>query len=239
MSIQIFPPEILDLFLDELGSATENPQSRAALLACTLVNRQFHNQASSYIFSSLTISTQKRPDDLLDILNANPDIARHIRSFTIKEEIDQAPSKCLSALFRQLYHLQEFGWVGLPIPFRSLAMVTAITSSVSSFFSDRPYLTVLHLESMTDFPLSLFSSCCHLESLTLISILFAKIRPPETLSGSLFPSLRRLNISDLWYSDSKTFEIIMTHAAPTLTTLIVHDPPYLYRKFCNSPSSYT
>ncbi|KAF8810744.1 hypothetical protein BYT27DRAFT_7253368 [Phlegmacium glaucopus] len=36
MSIQIFPPEILDLFFDELASATEDPKSRTVLLACAL-----------------------------------------------------------------------------------------------------------------------------------------------------------------------------------------------------------
>ncbi|KAF8810782.1 hypothetical protein BYT27DRAFT_7185559 [Phlegmacium glaucopus] len=136
MSVQIFPAEILDLFLDELALATEDPQSRAALLACTRVNRQFYYQASPYICSSLMISTQKRLDALLDILNANPDISRHIRSFT--------------------------------------------------FF-------------------------------------FAKTRP-ETLPGSLLPSLRRLRIS-LPLSNDEEAEIIMTHAAPTLTTLILCDPP--------------
>ncbi|KAF8810788.1 hypothetical protein BYT27DRAFT_7185571, partial [Phlegmacium glaucopus] len=72
-----------------------------------------------------------------------------------------------------------------------------------------------------DLSLSLFASCCHLESLTLIRVLFVNIRP-ETLSGSLFPSLRRLRILGPWSDDDdKTFGIIMTHAAPTLTTLIL------------------
>ncbi|KAF8810754.1 hypothetical protein BYT27DRAFT_6479649 [Phlegmacium glaucopus] len=148
MSIQIFPPEILDLFLDELASATEDPHSRAALLACTgLVNRQFCYQASSCIFSSLTISTQKHPHSLLDILNANAHIARHMRSFTVKHQLF---CKCLSAVFRRLRHLREFGWIGPP-------MHTAITLSVSSLCSDRTYLTVLRFENMMDLPLSLFS----------------------------------------------------------------------------------
>ncbi|KAF8810758.1 hypothetical protein BYT27DRAFT_7336530 [Phlegmacium glaucopus] len=222
MSIQRFPPEILDLFLNELGSATEDTQSRAALLACTLVNRQFYYQASSYIFSSLTISTQKRLDSLLHILNANPDVARHIRSFTVGDQIDHT-SSCLSAVFRQLCRLQQFGCIGPLTLLRSQVMLTEMTLSINSLFSDRPYLTALHFERMMDFPLSLFSSCCHLESLTLITVLFAKIRP-ETLSGSLFPSLKRLSISSPWpYDDSEAFGIIMTHAAPTLTTLILCD----------------
>ncbi|KAF8804702.1 hypothetical protein BYT27DRAFT_7340210 [Phlegmacium glaucopus] len=220
MSVQIFPPEILDLFLNELASATTNPQSRAALLACTLVNRQFYYQASSYIFSSLTIYTQNRLNALLDILNVNPDIARHIRSFTVKH---QPSSERLSAVFRQLRHLQEFRWIGRPTFFYIHAMLIAITLSVSSLCSDLPYLTVLHLENMKDFPLSLFSSCCHLESLTLFRVLFAKIQP-ETLSRSLFPSLRRLSISGPLSNDDEAVGTIMTHAAPTLTTLILCDP---------------
>ncbi|KAF8810787.1 hypothetical protein BYT27DRAFT_7336549 [Phlegmacium glaucopus] len=223
MSVQIFPPEILDLFLNELRSAAEDPQSRAALSACALVNRQFYNQASPYIFSSLTISTRKRLDGLLDTLNANPDIARHIRSFTVKDQINQTSSKSLSAVFRQLCRLQEFGWIAPPTFLRYQIMLTAMTLSVNNLFSDCPYLTALHFERMMDFPLSVFSSCCHLESLTLIRVVFAKIRP-ETLSGSLFPFLRRLRISNPWSDDdSEAFGIIMTHAAPTLTTLILSD----------------
>ncbi|KAF8811577.1 hypothetical protein BYT27DRAFT_7240269 [Phlegmacium glaucopus] len=153
MSVQLFPPEILDLILDELGSATEDTQSRAALLACTL----------------------------------------------------------------------EFGWIGLRNFVSSKVMLTATTLSISSLFSGH-YLTALHFESMTDFPLSLFSSCCHLESLALIKVLFAKIRL-ETLSGSLFPSLRRLSISGP-FSDDEAPGIILTHAAPTLTTLILRDLPH-------------
>ncbi|KAF8810764.1 hypothetical protein BYT27DRAFT_7336535, partial [Phlegmacium glaucopus] len=225
MPVQVFPPEISDLFLNELALATEDPQSRAALLACTLVNRQFYHQASSYIFSSLTISTPTRLDSLLDILNANPDIARYIRSFTAKHRVNQTSSECLSAVLRQLCRLQEFGWIGLPnfVRVSSQVMLTAITLSVSSLCSDH-YLTALHFESMRNFPLSLFSSCCHLESLSLIGVLFAKIRP-ETLSGSLFPSLRRLSISGPSSGDEAA-GIILTHAATTLTTLILRSLPY-------------
>ncbi|KAF8810771.1 hypothetical protein BYT27DRAFT_6480081 [Phlegmacium glaucopus] len=111
MSIQIFPPEIFDLFLNELASATRDLQSRAALLACTLVNRQFYYQASSYIFSSLTIYTPKRLRGLHTILITNPNIARHIRSFTVRHQTSP-----LSMVFNRLRHLQEFRWIGWPTP---------------------------------------------------------------------------------------------------------------------------
>ncbi|KAF8810761.1 hypothetical protein BYT27DRAFT_7185535 [Phlegmacium glaucopus] len=179
MSVQVFPPEISDLFLDELALTTEDPQSRAALLA-----------------------------------------SRHIRSFTAKHQINQTSSECLSAVLRQLCRLQEFGWIGLPNWVSSQVMLTAITLSVSSLCSDH-YLTALHFESMWNFPLSLFSSCCHLESL---GVLLAKIRP-ETLSGSLFPSLRRLSISGPSSGDEAA-GIILTHVATTLTTLILSDPAH-------------
>ncbi|KAF8802983.1 hypothetical protein BYT27DRAFT_7196125 [Phlegmacium glaucopus] len=226
MSVPRFPPEILHLFLDEFGSDAEDPQSRAALLACTLVNRQFHYQANSYIFASLTISSQERLDALLDILNANPNIARHIRSFTVKH---QPSSECPSAVFRQLCRLQEFRWMGRHTFSHTHAMLAEITLSVSSLCSDLPHLTALHFENMMDFPLSLFSSWCHLRSLTLIGVVFAKIQP-ETLSSSLFPSLRRLSISGPWSND-EAVGIIMTHAAPTLTTLILSDPPHDNARF--------
>ncbi|KAF8802972.1 hypothetical protein BYT27DRAFT_7260544 [Phlegmacium glaucopus] len=188
MSAQIFPPEILHLFLDEFGSAIESPQS------------------------------QERLDALLDIFNANPNIARHIRSFTVKHQIYY---ECLPAVFRQLCRLQEFRWMGRPTFSHTL---TAITLSVSSICSDLPHLTVLHFENMMGFPLSLFSSCCHLESLTLVMVAFAKIRP-ETLSSSLFPSLKKLSISGPWTAGDEAVGIIMTHVAPTLTTLILSDLP--------------
>ncbi|KAF8804902.1 hypothetical protein BYT27DRAFT_6686301 [Phlegmacium glaucopus] len=216
MSVQIFPPEILDLFLDELASDTKDPESQEALLACTLVNRQFCYQASSYIFSSLTISTQKCLDALLDILKANPDIGRHIRSFAAK---DLSSSECLSAVFGQLCRLKDFRWIGL----RTIVCSQDITLSISSIFSNSPYLTVLHFENMTDLPLSLFSFCCHLKSLILVKVCFAKIRP-KTSSGSLFPSLRWLGILGPWsYDDDEVIGVIMAHAAPTLTTFILCD----------------
>ncbi|KAF8810748.1 hypothetical protein BYT27DRAFT_7253372 [Phlegmacium glaucopus] len=108
MSIQMFPPEILDLFLDELASPTGIPESQEALLACTLVNKQFYYQASPFIFSSLTIAPPNRLDAFLDILNTNPDIARHICLFTVKHQLS---FEHLSAVFKQLRHLQEFGWI--------------------------------------------------------------------------------------------------------------------------------
>ena len=225
MSVPIFPPEILDLFLDELGLAIGDRRSRAALLACTLVNRQFYFQASAHLFSSLSISTHRSPERLnalLDILNKHPDLARRIRSFTIeslKNRLDSA--ECLSAVFRQLYHLQKFGWTGnFAMPDETT--ITAITSSICPSLCNFPYLTALHLKSIRNFPLSFFSACRHLESLTLIRVLFAKVGP-ETRSDSLFSSLRKLKISGggLWQRDMDAIRIIMTRAAPSLTTLIL------------------
>ncbi|KAF8810749.1 hypothetical protein BYT27DRAFT_7336526 [Phlegmacium glaucopus] len=54
-------------------------------------------------------------------------------------------------------------------------------------------------------------------------VVFAKIQP-ETLPGSLFPSLKRLRILGPWSNDDEAVGITMTHAAPTLTALIVSDP---------------
>ena len=225
MSVPILPPEILDLFLDELGLAIGDRRSRAALLACTLVNRQFYYQASSHLFSSLSISTHRSPErlnTLLDILNTNPDLARRIRSFKvegIKNRLDSA--ECLSAVFRQLYHLQKFGWTGnFAMPDETT--IAAITSSICPSLRNFPYLTVLHLENIRNFPLSFFSACRQLESLSLSRVLFAKIRP-ETRSDSPFSSLKKLEIlgGGLWQRDMEAIRIIMTRAASSLTTLIL------------------
>jgi hypothetical protein len=88
MSVTTFPPEILDLLLNELGLDIGDRRSRAALLACTLVNRSFYYRASYHLFSSLSISMYRSPErlnTLLDILNTNTDLARRIRSFTVKK----------------------------------------------------------------------------------------------------------------------------------------------------------
>lgn len=225
MSVPTFPPEILDLFLDELGLDIGDRSSRAALFACTLVNRLFYYRASSHLFSSVSISTHRSPERLnalLDILNTHPGLAPRIRSLTVEslKELDSA--ECLlSAVFKQLYHLQKFGWTGnFAMPDETT--ITAITSSICPSLCNSPYLTELHFESIRNFPLSFFSACHHLESLTLIRVLFAKIEP-ETSSDSLFSSLRRLKISGggLWQRDMEAIRIIMTQAAPTLTTLIL------------------
>lgn len=224
MSFLKFPPEILDLFLDELGLDIGDRRSRAALLACTLVNRLFYYRASSHLFSSISISTHRSPERLnalLHILKTHPDLAPRIRSLTVKsvEKLDSA--ECLSAVFRQLYHLQKFGWTGnFAMPDETT--ITAITSSICPSLCNSPYLTELHLESIRNFPLSFFSTCRHLESLTLIRVLFAKIGP-EARSDSFFLSLKRLKISGggLWQRDMGAIRIIMTRAAPTLTTLVL------------------
>ena len=112
MSVPIFPPEILDLFLNELGSAAiKDPQSRAALLVCTQVNRQFYHQANSHIFSSILIGYPANDlHDLLGILN--PEIARHIRSFTLEMNRDNVHIciQSLPAVLKQLCNLQKFKW---------------------------------------------------------------------------------------------------------------------------------
>lgn len=241
MSLPIFPPEILDLFLDEL--AMGDRKSRAALLACTLVNRRFYYRASSHLFSSLTISAHRSPErlnTLLDILNTHPDLARRIRSITIeslKNRVDSA--ECLSAVVGQLYHLQKFGWTGnFAMPDETT--IAAITSSVCPSLCNFPYLTALHLESIRNFPLSFFSACRHLESLTLVRVLFAKIGP-ETWSDSPFSSLRRLKISGggLWQKDMEAIRIIMIQAAPSLTTLILSQTRLNDCRYGNIPDSNT
>ena len=240
MIVPIFPPEILDLFVDELGLAIGDRRSRAALLACTLVNKRFYYRTSSHLFSSLSISTHRSPErlnGLLDILNSHPDLARRIRSFTIESLRNQLDSaECLSAIFRQLSHLQKFGWTG-DFAMPDETTIKAITSSICPSLCN---LTALHLESIRNFPLSFFSGCRHLESLTLIRVLFAKIGP-ETRSDSLFSSLRRLEISGggLWQKDMEAIRVIMTQAAPSLTTLILSQTRLNNCRYSNIPDSNT
>lgn len=222
-----FPPEILNLFIDQLGlTLEEDPPSGTALLACTLVNRQFYHQASSYIFSSLSISarntdgrSQRRLNALLDIIKANPNITRHIHSLTVEV---QTCTASLPAVLRQLDHLQEFTWID-----------SQQRSLISSYFRPPPIVTssiknlcnvtALHFYGLMNLPLSLLSQCCHLESLTLIWVRFAEIER-NTLSESLFSSLKKLEISGVITGrDVEAMRIIMIRAAHTLTTLILRD----------------
>lgn len=242
MSVPIFPPEIFDLFLDELGLAIGDRRSRAALLACTLVNKRFYYRASSHLFSSLSTAqrSSERLNALFDILNIHPDLARCIRSFTIesrKNRLDSA--ECLSAVFRQLLHLQKFVWKG-DFAMPDETTLTAITSSICPSLCNFHYLTALHLESIRNFPLSFFSACRHLESLTLVRVLFAKIGP-ETRSDSPFSSLRKLKISGggLWQKDMEAIRIIMTRAAPSLNTLILSQTRLNDRRYRNIPDCNT
>ena len=236
MSDQIFPPEILDLFLDELGLTIKDPKSYEALLACILVNRQFHHKATSYIFSSLTISrrrSQKRLRTLCDILIVNPDIARHIRSFTLEGGLSLIEP--LPDVFKQLSHLQEFRWI---CRVRNWDHEDTIAGSIENLCNPRS-LTTLHLEKIDNFPLSLLSPCCCLESLTLIMVKFAEMES-HLLSSSLFSSLKRLEVRDT-INNSQVIEKIIICAAPTLTTLVLCRPRVLWSKFnfCNFHDSNT
>ena len=229
-----FPPEILNLFIDLLGSTEKHPPSRTALLACTLVNRQFYHQASSYIFSSLSISarntdgrSQRRLNALLDIIKANPNITRHIRSLTVEV---QTCTASLPAVLSQLDHLQEFTWIDS----QQRSLISSYYLIVTSSIKNLSHLTALHFDGLMNLPLSLLSQCCHLESLTLIWVRFAEIER-NTLSESLFSSLKKLEVSGvLTDRDVEAMRIIMIHAAPTLTTLILRDT-YLDDGKCQNP----
>ena len=223
---------MFDLFVDQLGSAAiEDPESRRALLACTLVNEQFYRRASSHIFSSVSISTvhsHKRLDALRDILNANPYIARCIHSFTV-----EALTRCesLQVVLRQLSFLQKFGWISeIYCQFHWNKPDTPF-SMIENLFN-LPSLTAFHFENVMHLRLSLFSGFCHLESLSLTNVGFAKIGA-DTLSGSLFSSLKRLEITGALWSDEdvEAVKIIMVCAAPTLTTLILSKTMFMYGEF--------
>lgn len=228
--MSLFPAEIFDLFVDQLGLAIEYPESRTALLACTRVNRQFYRQASSHIFSSLSLSTihsLKRLNDLRDILNANPEIATCIRSFTVEA---QTYTGSLRAVLRQLSRLQKFGWICEH--FREFHWNEPDTpSSMIGNLFELSSLTALHFENVMYLPVSLFYGLRRLESLTLIDVGFAKLEP-NTLSGSLFSSLKTLQITGALWSDEdlEAVKLIMISAAPTLTTLFLSKIIFMYCK---------
>jgi hypothetical protein len=230
MSIQIFPAEIFDLFVDQLGLAIEDPESRTALLTCTRVNRQFYHQASSHIFSSLSLSTVISPKSLnalRDILNVNPEIATCIRSFTVEA---RTYTESLRAVLRQLSRLQKFGWICEH--FREFHWNEPDTpSSMIGNLFELSSLTALHFENVMYLPVSIFYRFRHLESLTLINVGFAKLEP-DTSSGSPFSSLKTLRITGALWSDEdvEAVKLIMICAAPTLTTLILSKTMFMYCK---------
>jgi hypothetical protein len=234
MSVQVIPAEIFDLFVDQIGLAAiedDDPESRTALLACTRVNTQFHRRASSYIFSSLSISIQRRLDGLRDILNANPYIARCIRSFTVEALSsfnDEIPCESLQLVLKQLSLLQKFGWIS---QYQTYDTHSSFSTIGHYLFDDLPSLTASHFENIPHLPLVLFSipGFCHLKSLTLVNVGFEGIRV-DALSGSLFSSLERLEIAGALWSDEdvEAVKTIMVCAAPTLTTLILFKTMFMY-----------
>lgn len=242
MSVQAIPAEIFDLFVDQLGIEDDNPESRTALLACTRVNTQFYRRANSYIFSSLFISiihSQKRLDDLRYILNANPNIARCIRSFTVEalsSHCDEIYCESLHLVLKQLSLLQKFGWISqLEHQTYCNKPDTAITQfSTMGYLFNLPSLTASYFENVLYLPLSLFSGSgfCHLKSLSLVNVGFEEIGV-DKLSGSLFSSLERLEITGALWTDEdlNAVKIIMTCAAPTLTTLILFKTMFMYCEF--------
>lgn len=237
MSVQLFPGEIFDLFVDQLGLAIEDSESRTALLACTAVSRQFYRQATSHIFSSISISTVHSPtrlNALRDIINANPHIAPCIRSFTVEV---QTYSESLHTVLRQLSRLEKFGWICEHFNQFNWNKPEMPSSMIENLIN-LPSLTVFHFENVIYLPLSLFSGFPHLESLTLINVGFAGIGP-DTLSGSLFSSLKTLRISGALWSDEdvEAVKLIMICAAPTLTTLILSRTMFMYCKFLVISSS--
>ena len=227
-----FPVEIFDLFIDELASTIEHAESRGALLACTVVNRRFYRQASSYVFSSISISTlhsQKRLNDLRDILHANPDIAHCIRSFTVEAQVY---TDSLHVVLRQLSRLREFRWISEHFSQFNWNKPGTPKSIVENLFG-LPTLTALHFENTMYLPLSLFSSFCHLESLTLTDVGFASVEPDTLLAVSPpFSSLKRLKIMGALWSeeDVEAVKMIMSCAAPTLTTLVLSETSFMYCK---------
>ena len=229
MSIQAFPAELFYLFLDELGSTIEDSESRASLLACTVVNRQFHRQASSYIFSSLTIRSQNRLNGLRDILNANPDIARYIHSFSVETQVY---TETLQVVLRQLSRLRKFGWICEHFSQFHWNQADAPASIIGNLLNV-PSLTAFHFSNVMHLSLSLFSAFRHLESLTIDDVGFAKV-DLDTLPLSTFSSLKRLKITGPLWSDEdvEAVKTIMICAAPTLTTLILSKTNFMYCKSC-------
>ncbi|KAF8960965.1 hypothetical protein BDZ97DRAFT_1830614, partial [Flammula alnicola] len=50
------PPEILDLFIDELAQSSDKSVSRAALHACSLVSPAFCRRAQHHLLSEINLT---------------------------------------------------------------------------------------------------------------------------------------------------------------------------------------
>jgi len=81
------PFDILSLFVEELGlrflDHRRDTKTRAALQNCTLVCSYLRPQAQRYLFDHITIY-DRRGETLLCMLEANPILALHIRSFAVE-----------------------------------------------------------------------------------------------------------------------------------------------------------
>jgi len=85
------PFEILSLFVEELGlrflDHRRDTKTRVALQNCTLVCSYLRPQAQRYLFDHTTIY-DRRGETLLRMLEANPILALHIRSFAVEVKAD-------------------------------------------------------------------------------------------------------------------------------------------------------
>ena len=83
------PVEIISLFVEELGLQSleywRDTKTRAALQNCTLVCSYLRPQAQRYLFDHIKIY-DRRGETLLCMLEANPILALHIRSFAVRSK---------------------------------------------------------------------------------------------------------------------------------------------------------
>ncbi|KAF8155504.1 hypothetical protein B0H34DRAFT_849924 [Crassisporium funariophilum] len=177
------PPEIVELFVDELALQHDH-SSKAALRACALVSKGVHDRVACHLFSTINLIQKdgwgvkkmtERLEDLLQLLTNNPGIGPRIRTFSLETK---APHEHLNfdfmnlemhmlpAILRPLIHLEKLSFRNLQGTVRFSLLGEPLVPVFKELLKS-PSLSSLELRNIDAFPLKLLTSCTGLKNICL------------------------------------------------------------------------
>ncbi|KAF9474603.1 hypothetical protein BDN70DRAFT_884594 [Pholiota conissans] len=202
----LLPWELLDSFIDELGSNIFETSSRDALRNCALTCHRFHLRADNYLFNEVIVKASprttfvKRPDqaigigerlqNFLSVLTANDTLAPRVRSFTVDSSIESHETLYenihLLEIICKLSSLYHFGWTNIGVPFKWSLLSNDIRAAFDNLFVS-PSLRSLSFEGVTHMRRLSVVRCDQLEHLRLVNVsdtIFPRPPPPP------YPNMR-------------------------------------------------
>jgi len=207
------PVEILSLFVEELGLQSleywRDTMTRAALQNCTLVCSYLRPQAQRYLFDHITIY-DRRGETLLRMLEANPILALHIRSFAVQVKADTQLGWC-DPFVRMEPIIQSA---------RSLCRLTLSGVSPVRGTVPSPSFTELY-----DKAVGVFSHLSRVDTLIELSIRNFQAFNPAFLSR--LPGLKNLQLEGIG-NHGFVSTIEKSVHVPQIQTLNIHDSVALY-----------